>query len=69
MTLAFIVRVELDGQRHALTLQDLETGERRDFEDFDACFAALRERALVRERAPTPARPRAPVRARARRPR
>ena len=46
MTLAFIVRVEFDGQRWALTLQDLETGERRAFEDFDACCSALRERAV-----------------------
>jgi len=50
VTLAFIVRVEFDGQRWALTLQDLETGERRDFEGFDACFGALRERAVARAR-------------------
>ena len=50
MTLAFIVRVEFDGQRWALTLQDLETGERRAFEGFDACCAALRERAVSRVR-------------------
>jgi len=53
VTLAFIVRAEFDGQRWALTLQDLETGERRDFESFDGCFAALQERAILRaHRAP-----------------
>lgn len=50
MTLAFIVRVEFDGQRWVLTLQDLETGERRAFAGFDACCAALRERAVARAR-------------------
>lgn len=50
MTLAFIVRVEFDGERWALTLQDLETGERRDFEGFDACCAAIQERANHRAR-------------------
>ncbi len=54
MTLAFIVRVEFDGQRCAITLQDLETGERQAFEGFDACCAAMRERAAAR----APARPR-----------
>lgn len=53
MTLAFIVRVEFDGQRWALTLQDLESGERRDFEGFDTCFAALQDRAIVRARRAT----------------
>jgi hypothetical protein len=48
MTLAFIVRVEFDGQRWALTLQDLATGERCAFDGFDACCAALRERAVAR---------------------
>jgi len=55
VTLAFIVRVEFDGQRWALTLQDLETGERRAFEGFDACFTALQDRAILR--APRGARP------------
>lgn len=50
MTLAFIVRVEFDGRCWALTLQDLETGERRAFEGFDACCAALQERANLRAR-------------------
>jgi len=54
VTLAFIVRVEFDGRTWALTLQDLETGERRAFAGFDACFAALQERAL--QRAPRAAR-------------
>ena len=62
MTLAFIVRVEFDGQRWAITLQDLETGERRAFEGFDACCAALRERAVARAR--PRARPRAGSRGR-----
>lgn len=61
MTLAFIVRVEMDGPRWAVTLQDLETGERRGFDGLDACCVALQER--VRARAPARARARARPRA------
>lgn len=50
MTLAFIVRVEFDGQRWTLTLQDLTSGERRRFVSFETCFAALKERSETRSR-------------------
>lgn len=50
MTLAFIVRVEFDGQRWTLTLQDLTSGERRSFASFEACFAALRQLSEARSR-------------------
>ncbi|TVR86931.1 MAG: hypothetical protein EA416_14935 [Trueperaceae bacterium] len=48
VTLAFIVRVEFDGWRWSLTLHDLASGEHRRFASFDACMAAIRERALAR---------------------
>jgi hypothetical protein len=47
---AFIIRIEFDGRRWLLTLQDLTTGERRGFVSFEACFAALRERSEERVR-------------------
>jgi len=45
VTLAFIVRVEFDGWRWSLTLHDLASGEQRHFISFEACMAAIRERA------------------------
>jgi len=50
VTLAFIVRVEFDGQRWTLTLQDLTSGECRSFVSFETCFAALRQRCEARSR-------------------
>jgi len=50
MTLAFIVRVDMDGQRWAVTLQDLETGERHEFDGLDTCCAALQERVRAHPR-------------------
>lgn len=42
MTAGFIVRAEHDGHRWKWTLQDLASGERRSFDRYEACCAALR---------------------------